>query len=69
MPEAALRLWLEICPGLAQQRPVRKVLSNVLWFRLARVTSKVGSGFALPFSRTYVNKRYLLPALLEDIGT
>jgi hypothetical protein len=37
-------LWLEICLGLAQQRPARKVLSNVLWLRLARLSPpKLGS--------------------------
>jgi hypothetical protein len=38
IPEAALGLWLEIYLGLAQQQPARKVLSNVLWFRLARLS-------------------------------
>ena len=38
IPEVALGLWLEICLDLVQLQPARKVLSNVLWFRLARVS-------------------------------
>jgi hypothetical protein len=46
MPEAALGLSPQTCLDLAQPQPSRKVLSNVLWFRLARLSLQTGH---LPF--------------------
>jgi hypothetical protein len=51
-PEVAPGLWLQTCPGLAQQRLARRFPSNVLWLCLAKgVTSKVGARFPI-FSRS-----------------
>ena len=63
IPEVVLGLCLQICQGLSRQWPARKVLSNVLWFRLARCHLQTGYPTAL-FSRTdfsHFSKRYLRP--------
>jgi len=66
MPQVALELWLQTFLDLAHRQPARRVLSNVLWFRLARCHLQSGTFLQFTiswFSRTNVGKQHLRPAL------
>ena len=64
-PEVTLGLWLQICLGLARKQPARKVLSNALWFRLARV-SPPNSEVRFAILTSVVGRQHLRPIGIKN---